>query len=120
MAVNGWVGLLRAVNLGARNKVPMADLRRLCEEVGCESVRTYIQSGNVLFTHASSNRASLAKKLERAVADTFGVDTPVVLRKFDGCVAAVRRRRLQHARRLPRREAPGGQGAEPEEPRPRA
>lgn len=79
----GWVALLRGINLGARNKVPMAELRRLCEEAGCEDVRTYIQSGNVLFTHTSSDREALARKLERAVEKTFGIATPIALRTFD-------------------------------------
>jgi uncharacterized protein (DUF1697 family) len=80
--VTGWVALLRGINLGARNKVPMAELRRLLEESGYDSVRTYIQSGNVLFTSAASDRAALARRLERAVEDAFGVSAAVVLRKF--------------------------------------
>jgi uncharacterized protein (DUF1697 family) len=79
----GWVALLRGVNLGARNKVPMAALRQLLEETGCESVRTYIQSGNALFTSDTSDRAALARRLERAVEDAFAVATPVVLRSFE-------------------------------------
>jgi uncharacterized protein (DUF1697 family) len=72
-----WVALLRAVNLGSRNKVPMAELRRVFEQAGCESVSTYIQSGNVLFEHAKPDRAAL----ERAVAREFGVQTVIVLRR---------------------------------------
>lgn len=71
-----WVALLRAVNLGARNKVPMAELRRVFETAGYESVRTFIQSGNVLFEHEAPDRAAL----EAAVADAFGVQTAIVLR----------------------------------------
>lgn len=72
-----WVALLRAVNLAGRNRVPMADLRRVFEEAGCESVRTYIQSGNVLFEHAGPDRAAL----ERALKGAFGFEIVVVLRK---------------------------------------
>ena len=78
----GWVALLRAVNLGARNKVPMAELRRVLEEQGCESVRTYIQSGNAVFTSGVAGRAALSRRLERAIEDAFGIATPVVLRSF--------------------------------------
>jgi uncharacterized protein (DUF1697 family) len=72
-----WVALLRAINLGSRNKVPMAELRQIFEDAGCESVRTYIQSGNVVFEQARPKRATL----EAAVADAFGLQIPIVLRR---------------------------------------
>lgn len=75
-----WVALLRAVNLGSRNRVPMAELRVLLEESGYADVATYIQSGNVLFAKRASDRAALARKLERTIEDAFGVRSPVVLR----------------------------------------
>jgi uncharacterized protein (DUF1697 family) len=80
---HGWVALLRAVNLGAVNKVPMARLRELLEEGEYESVATYIQSGNVLFVRGrASDRKRLAKELERAIQKEFGVASAVVLRTF--------------------------------------
>lgn len=72
-----WAALLRAVNLGPRNKVPMAPLRDLFEQAGCTRVRTYVQSGNVVFEHPSPD----ADALGAAIADTFGVETVVVLRR---------------------------------------
>ncbi len=75
-----WVALLRGVNLGARNKVPMAQLRTLLEDAGYGNVRTYIASGNVLLDGPAA-RKSLGLDLERLVADTFGVTTAVILRK---------------------------------------
>ena len=75
-----WVALLRGVNLGARNKVPMAQLRPLLEDAGYGKVRTYIASGNVLLDGPAA-RQSLASDLERLVADAFGVMTAVILRK---------------------------------------
>jgi uncharacterized protein (DUF1697 family) len=71
-----WIALLRAVNLGSRNKVPMAKLRDVLADAGFDSVRTYIQSGNVVFEHAAPKAAAI----ERAVAHEFGVETVVVLR----------------------------------------
>ncbi len=78
----GWVALLRGINLGARNKVPMPELRGVLEDAGLGDVRTYIQSGNVLFTKQAKDRAALTRKLEREVKKAFGVDAPVVLRTF--------------------------------------
>lgn len=75
-----WVAFLRAVNLGARNKVPMAELGALLEEAGYGDVRTYIASGNVLLD-GPAKRAALASALERVVADGFGVTTTAILRK---------------------------------------
>ena len=75
-----WVVLLRAVNLGGRNKVPMADLRALLEEAGYGGVRTYIASGNVLLDGPRS-KVAVAAGLERLVADAFGVTTTAIVRK---------------------------------------
>ncbi len=75
-----WVVLLRAVNLGGRNKVPMAQLRSLLEEAGYGDVRTYIASGNVLLDGPRSG-AVVARELERIVADAFGVDTTAIVRR---------------------------------------
>jgi uncharacterized protein (DUF1697 family) len=82
-----WVALLRAVNLGARNKVPMGELRAKLEAAGYEGVRTYIASGNVLLDGPAGKRV-LATALERVVADAFGVSTTAILRR-PGELAAV-------------------------------
>jgi uncharacterized protein (DUF1697 family) len=74
-----WVVLLRAVNLGARNKVPMAQLRTLLEEAGYGDVRTYIASGNVLLD-GPRDRTAVARKLERLIADEFDVETTAIVR----------------------------------------
>jgi uncharacterized protein (DUF1697 family) len=75
-----WVVLLRAVNLGARNKVPMAKLRSLLEEAGYGEVRTYIASGNILLDGPRS-ASSVAREVEQIVAAEFGVDTTAIVRR---------------------------------------
>jgi len=90
-----WVALLRAVNLGTRNKVPMAQLRTLLEDAGYASVRTYIASGNVLFD-GSSGRKALSADLERLVRDAFGVTTAAILRKPRELAAAVEAHPFDH------------------------
>jgi len=72
------VALLRAVNVGGR-KLPMAELRALCAELGWEDVATYIQSGNVVFT-AKGRPAAIEKDLEQAIAKRFGLDVPAIVR----------------------------------------
>jgi uncharacterized protein (DUF1697 family) len=74
-----WVALLRGVNVGGRAKVSMAELRRACEEAGLGDVRTFIQSGNLLFT-SSKSRAALVALLERLLAESLGVPARAILR----------------------------------------
>jgi uncharacterized protein (DUF1697 family) len=76
----GWVALLRGINLASRNRIAMADLRRVFEEAGCRDVRTHAGSGNVVFRKRVKDRARLARTLERAVEDELGVAAAVVLR----------------------------------------
>jgi uncharacterized protein (DUF1697 family) len=83
-----WVVLLRAVNLGARNKVPMAELRTALEEAGYGDVRTYIASGNVLLDGPKSG-AAVGRKVERIVNDAFGVRTTAIVRTPDELAAVV-------------------------------
>src|SRR4029077_10078088 len=64
----------------------MARLRGLMEELGYDDVRTYVNSGNVVF----SGRRRSAKHLETALAETFGFDVPVVLRTRDELAAVVK------------------------------
>lgn len=74
-----FIALLRAVNVGGR-KVPMADLRALCEkELGFRDVQSYIQSGNLVFT-TTGTPAAVTAKLEKAIAKKFGIEVPVILR----------------------------------------
>jgi uncharacterized protein (DUF1697 family) len=72
------IALLRAVNVGGR-KLPMAQLRELCAELGLEKVETYIQSGNLVFT-ASGKTDALEAKLESAIKDRFGFHSDVMVR----------------------------------------
>jgi uncharacterized protein (DUF1697 family) len=74
-----WIALLRGINLGARNKVAMPDLRELFSELGAEDVTTYVQSGNVLFRSAGA-RDELTKAIENEIRSRFGHDVTVLLR----------------------------------------
>ena len=69
-----WVALLRGVNVGGANKVPMADLRALAEGLGWQDVRSYIASGNLVFEAAAGD---LAGELRTAMIAQMGVDVAV-------------------------------------------
>lgn len=79
MAPARHVALLRGINVGGRNPVPMADLRATFEGAGFGEVGTYIQSGNVLFT-SDAPRAELESTIEAAVEQRFGIPLVVVVR----------------------------------------
>jgi uncharacterized protein (DUF1697 family) len=72
------IAFLRAVNVGGR-KLPMAELRALCGQLGWEDVETYIQSGNVVFS-ASGKPEALEERLEKAIETRFRLDVPVIVR----------------------------------------
>ena len=72
------IALLRAVNVGGR-KLPMAELRMLCEGLGWADVATYIQSGNVVFS-AKGKPAALEAALEGAIRKAFGYEAPAIVR----------------------------------------
>ncbi len=74
-----YVALLRAVNVGGTGKLPMKDLAKLCEKLGFEDVRTYIQSGNVVFRSEKSPNA-VHDALEQALAARMGKPADVMLR----------------------------------------
>ena len=79
MAAKRYVALLRGINVGGRNPVPMADLREAFETEGYEAVSTYIQSGNVLF-ESDGPSASLEDELEAMLERRFGFPLIVVVR----------------------------------------
>jgi uncharacterized protein (DUF1697 family) len=76
------VALLRGINVGGRTTLPMADLRAVATDLGDDDVRTYIQSGNLLF-RTGARPATVARDLERAVAALGGVAPSVVVRSRD-------------------------------------
>jgi uncharacterized protein (DUF1697 family) len=77
------IAVLRGINVGGRNKVPMAELREVVTSLGHTGVTTYIQSGNVLFTPPDGDTAELASGLEAAIAGAFGLKASVVVLSRD-------------------------------------
>lgn len=75
-----WVALLRAVNLGAHNKVSMPMLREVLTEAGFTDVKTYVNSGNVVLGSTLRSPAKVGQAVHDLIAERFGVDTPVIMR----------------------------------------
>jgi len=82
MARKRLVALLRGINVGGHNKLPMADLRALAETLGWQRVRSYIQSGNLVF-EAPGTEAALERKLEAALQEQTSLSIPVIVRAGD-------------------------------------
>ncbi len=67
-----YVALLRGINVGGKNTVPMARLRQVVQEIGHTRVRTYINSGNIVFESPRRNPSELSRELEAAIEREFG------------------------------------------------
>lgn len=86
-----YVALIRGVNnIGMVNRVAMADLRALFERLGFREVRTVLNSGNVVFSAPSRERAVVLARIERGLAAKLGVRSPVTLLSAREVAAAVR------------------------------
>ena len=74
------IALLRAVNVGGTGTLPMSELKKMAEELGFESVRTYIASGNLLFDAGSLSEAAVKAKLESRLEEYAGKPVGVMIR----------------------------------------
>jgi uncharacterized protein (DUF1697 family) len=77
-AVDRYLALLRGINVGGRNRIPMADLKQAVEDLGYNDVGTFIQSGNVLFD-ARGSAESLASALEAMLPRRFQLDSGEIM-----------------------------------------
>lgn len=74
-----FILLLRAVNVGGTGKLPMSDLKRLCEQVGLTHVKTYIASGNVV-CHSSLEAQEVKQRIEQTLSAYSGKPAQVMVR----------------------------------------
>ncbi|AXG80986.1 DUF1697 domain-containing protein [Streptomyces paludis] len=79
-ATRSYAALLRGINVSGHKRVPMAELRDLLTGLGHGGVRTYLQSGNAVFTSAATDERALATALERAVEERFGFPVDCLVR----------------------------------------
>ncbi|MBP6455996.1 MAG: DUF1697 domain-containing protein [Chitinophagaceae bacterium] len=74
-----YIALLRGINVSGKNKILMKDLQLLFEKLNFENIKTYIQSGNVVFENPTETCNVLAQKIETALKITFDIDVPVLI-----------------------------------------
>ncbi|MGA9507362.1 MAG: DUF1697 domain-containing protein [Candidatus Sulfotelmatobacter sp.] len=75
-----YIALLRGINLGGHKKIKMDELRASLAALGFDRVKTYIQSGNVVFKAAKLSDKALSKKIEATILSTFGHSVSVIIR----------------------------------------
>lgn len=101
MAQTQYLALLRGINVGGNNIIQMADLKTCFESMGLTEVLTYIQSGNVLFKSAETDKAKLTKKIEAGLTERF---------RFKARLVVITHKQLKQAVE----EAPRGFGKSPD------
>lgn len=77
-----YISLLRGINVSGQKSIKMEDLREMYESLGYERVKSYIQSGNLIFDTVRNDPAGLEKTLEQSILDSFGFEVPVFVRNL--------------------------------------
>ncbi len=85
-----YLALLRGVNVGGKNKLPMKALVEICCGIGCGDVRTYIQSGNAIFSADPAIQSTLAALISAEIARRLALRVPVVVRSATELAETVR------------------------------
>jgi uncharacterized protein (DUF1697 family) len=76
-----YVALLRGINVGGHNKIKMEELREMFSSLGFEDVKSYINSGNIIFKGRKTTHDKLVTKIEKAIEKTFSLQIKVVVRE---------------------------------------
>ena len=72
-----YIAFLRGVNISGKNKVPMAELKKMFERLGHKEVKTYLNSGNVIFSSDENDIESVTKQVAMTIKSQFDLDIPV-------------------------------------------
>ncbi|GAA0360760.1 DUF1697 domain-containing protein [Bacillus horti] len=78
-----YVALLRGINVGGKNKVDMKQLKNVFEQAGMEHVKTYINSGNIVFVNRTETKSKIPSILEKAILEGFGLEIKVLVLDLD-------------------------------------
>lgn len=93
-----YIALLRGINVGRNKRISMQRLRELLDGLGYADVRTHLQSGNAVFSHAGAS-AGIAVEIERAIESELGMDVRVIVRTATEWAAIVAANALARADR---------------------
>ena len=74
-----FIAFLRGINISGKNKIPMAELKKAFEELGFKEVKTYLNSGNVIFSSNEDNTGNLTTRIEARIKEKFCFDIPIFI-----------------------------------------
>lgn len=87
--MNTYIALLRGINVGGKNSLPMKELVTMLESIGAKEVRTYIQSGNAVFQSAEKNPAQISRRLSAAIKKRRGFAPQVLILDLEAIKSAM-------------------------------
>lgn len=90
MKVEKYVAFLRGINVG-KKKVPMIELKKMCDELGFSQVRTVLNTGNIIFETRAQDIIHLRQRIERELEKTFGFRIDTIIRLHEELVSLVER-----------------------------
>ncbi len=87
--MTAYIAMLRGINVSGQKIIAMAELHKMFVKLGHKDAKTFIQSGNVVFTSAGKDAGKLAKSIEAAIEKAFGFEVPVILRNLESMRASL-------------------------------
>jgi len=114
--MNIYIALFRGINVGGKNSLPMKELVGILEELGCQNVKTYIQSGNVVFKLSEKNIAGLSDRLSAEIKKRRGFAPAVLLLSLAELEKIVARNPFPEVQNSPQALHVGFLAAEPKKP----
>lgn len=77
--MKNYIALLRGINVSGKKTIRMADLQSHLDELGWQGIRTYVQSGNVIFSTTREDTGHLAREITRKLQDKYGFEVPALV-----------------------------------------
>lgn len=87
--MNTYIALFRGINVGGKNILPMKGLVEILDDMGCEDIKTYIQSGNVVFRIKQENQKKIAEEISQKILGNFDFEPKVLLLELADLHAAI-------------------------------
>jgi len=77
--MNTFVALIRGINVVGKNILPMKNLTKILEDMGCQEIKTYIQSGNIIFKISQNQKLQIAREISSRISEIYGFKPHVLL-----------------------------------------
>jgi uncharacterized protein (DUF1697 family) len=94
--MNTYISILRGINVSGKNLIKMNSLKEMYEDMGFQNIRTYIQSGNVVFKCLEINLQKLEKLISEAIFKQFALNVPVLVREYSELKSILSRNPFQN------------------------